>query len=359
MRSLSSASLFAAGGLTLLLTPMVLGNLHPWGTRGALASVQWLVFCTPRWLCLALALGTGLQAGRFRWVPLPTSAHWLVLAGAHLGIGLASLFCLAEMSETGPPVPLWLRGLAALVSLAVPTVIISFLAVAGRLATTNPPPSSWWRGALAACVLVGAVTGVAVGWREHVDTQKLRRKEAARAAERHTQEQATLTQLDRLAPDAPVEQWLPFTAMVGMPAVTTRARDAIRARPHLTFDLVGCLRRDDAPTRALVLDFVRGGGLPALAADSIPEAREALGAEVAAMRTRAEAQPDVSTAAFDPECLEAVFLVARYPGHEGAFVETLREMRAVLDQLPKTEPLPAGQEELDRWLRLNGSDGMR
>ena len=212
---------------------------------------------------------------------------------------------------------------------------------------------------LVGCVLVGAVTGLTVGWREHLATQARRRQEAVRAAERNVQEQAVLAQLDGLAPDAPLEQWLPFTATVGMPTVTARAQDTIRARPHLTFDLVGCLRRDAAPMRALVLDFVRGGGLPVLAPESIPEAREALGAEVDSMRARAAAQPDMSAAAFDPECLEAVFLVARYPGHERAFVGTLREMRAVLDQLPRTAALPAGQMELERWLRLNDLEGAR
>ena len=228
-----------------------------------------------------------------------------------------------------------------------------------RRTTVHPPPSPFWRGVLVVCVSVGVASGIAVGWRGYLATREQRRGEAVRAGERNAQEQATLAQLDRLAPDAPVEQWLPFTAMAGMPTVVTRAQNALRARPHLTFDLVGCLRRDDAPMRALVLDFVRGGGLPALALESIPEAREALEAEVTAMRARAEAQPDVSAAAFDPECLEAVFLVARYPGHEKAFAKTLREMRAVLDQLPPTAPLPAGQAELDRWLRLNDLDGMR
>ena len=77
------------------------------------------------------------------------------------------------------------------------------------------------------------------------------------------------------------------------------------------------------------------------------------------MRTKTQVQPDLCEVAFDPECLEAVFLVARYPGHEAAFVGTLREMRAALDQLPQLQPIPAGQEELDRWLDLNDSKRSR
>ncbi len=278
---------------------------------------------------------------------------------AHLGLGLASVFRLVEMSAAAPPVPLWLRALAGLAALIVPTAILFFLAASRRTTTTHQMPPAFWRGLLAGCVLVGAATGLAVGWREHLANQAMQREAAVHAAERNVQEQATLAQLDGLAPDAPLEQWLPFTAMVGMPTVVARAQDTILARPHLTFDLVGCLRRDDAPMRALVLDFVRGGGLPALAPESIPEAQDALEAEVDSMRARAAAQPDVSTAAFDPECLEAVFLVARYPGHERAFVGTLRAMRAVLDQLPRTAALPAGQVELERWLRLNDLEETR
>lgn len=219
--------------------------------------------------------------------------------------------------------------------------------------TPDPKLAPRWRWLLAACILVGIIAEGTLGWRKYRGVLESRRVEAVHKIERDAQQQTTLAQIDRLAPDAPLERWLPYTSMVGMPSVIVRARDIIRARPHLTYDLVGCLRRDDAPTRALVLGFVRGGGLPALSQESIPAARDALGAEAISMRTRSEAQPDLSAAAFDPECLEAVFLVARYPGHEAAFVAPLREMRTVLDQLPRSQPTPAGQEELDRWLDLN------
>lgn len=182
---------------------------------------------------------------------------------------------------------------------------------------------------------------------------------AARSRTIDARQRATLEQLDHLAVDAPLESWLPYTAMAEMPAVVGRARETIRARPHLTFDLVGCLRRDDPPIRAMALNFVRSGGLPPLDVASIPDAREALGAEVTSMRARVEAHFDTPVATFDPECLEAVFLAARYPGHETAFVKPLREMHAVIDQLPRTEPPPAGQEELERWLRLNDPSGNR
>ena len=104
---------------------------------------------------------------------------------------------------------------------------------------------------------------------------------------------------------------------------------------------------------------MRHGSLPPLEVGSISDAREALGAEVASMHARAVARPDTPVAAFDPECLEAVFLVARHPGHEAAFVMPLREMRAVLDQLPRAEPLPAGQQELECWLRLTDPGAAR
>lgn len=199
--------------------------------------------------------------------------------------------------------------------------------------------STYRRALLAACVLAGMIAGGTVGWRAYLSTLEARREE-----------RATLTQMDRVPADAPLERWLPYTGMTGMPAVVARAGEVIRARRYLTFDLVGCLRRDDAPTRALVLEFVRGGGLPALSPESIPAARESLGAEAAAMRTRIDIQPDLTAVAFDPECLEAVFLAARYPGREAAFVEPLRTMRAVLDGLPRTESAPAGQNELETWL---------
>ncbi len=192
---------------------------------------------------------------------------------------------------------------------------------------------------------------------EGVRPLEVRREDRVRKAQLDVQQQAALAQLDQLPPDAPLERWLPYTGMAGMPTVITRATEAIRARPHLTYDLVGCLRHADAPMRALALDFVRGGGLPPVSTETIPAAREALGAETASMRARIEAQPELTAAAFDPECLQAVFLVARFPGHETAFVEPLREMRAVLDQLPKVEPIPAGQEELDVWLR--GQEALR
>ena len=219
--------------------------------------------------------------------------------------------------------------------------------------TPDPKLALLWRGLLAACVLVGLIAGGALGWRKYLGVLEACRVEAAHKIERDAQQQTALAQIDQLALDAPLERWLPYTGMMGMPAVIARAQDAIRGRPHLTFDLVGCLRRDDAPTRVLVLDFVRGGGLPALSQESISPARDALEAEAISMRTRSEAQPDLSAVAFDPECLEAVFLVARYPGHEADFVVPLREMRTVLDQLPRSQPIPAGQEELDRWLELN------
>ena len=204
-------------------------------------------------------------------------------------------------------------------------------------------PAPLWRGLLAACVLVGILAGATFSWRKYV----------AHKFQREAQQQTMLAQLERIPPDAPVECWLPYTRMVELPAVVARAQDTIRARPHLTFDLVGCLRRDDAPMREMVLDFVRGGGLPALSADSVPSAREALQAETESMRTRVQAQPDLSAVTFDPECLEAVFLAARYPGREAAFVQPLHEMRAVLDRLPLPELVPAGQQELNRWLRAN------
>ena len=203
-----------------------------------------------------------------------------------------------------------------------------------------------WSDRLVACALVGLiVAGIAIAGL------------AVRSRTMDAKQKAILEQLDHLAADAPLESWLPYTALAGMPAVVSRARETICTRPHLTFDLVGCLRRDDAPMRALALNFVRGGGLPPLNVESIPDARDALGAEVASMRAQVEAHTDTPVAAFDPECLEAVFLVARYPGRETAFVKPLREMHAVIDQLPCAKPLPAGQEELERWLRLNDPNG--
>lgn len=220
-------------------------------------------------------------------------------------------------------------------------------------------PSPLRRGLLIGCLLAGVGAGAAVGWRGHLGTLEARRAEAAGAAGRAEREQAVLAEMDGLSPDAPLERWLPYTGMAGMPTVNARARETIQARPYLTFYLVGCLRRADAPTRALALDFVRRGGLPALEVESIPAAREALGVEAATMRARVEAQPDLAAVAFDPECLEAVFLAARYPGHKAAFVEPLRAMRAVLDGLPRMEPAPAGRQELDLWLGRHASEHPR
>ncbi len=352
MKPFNFLSLAGAGLLTLLLAPMVLGNLHPWGYR-EMAAVQWLVFCPPRWLCLALALGAGLKTGRFGWVSNNVGARFLVVLGAHLGLGIASFFCLVEMSETHPPVPVWLRVLAVLISLVVPTVVIAFLSSSRHASSQGQAPSFAWRGLLVACVMIGGAAGLAVGWREHRATQEVQREEAARVAGRNAQERIILWQLDQLSPDAPLERWIPFTRMAGMPTVITRAWEAIRARPHLTQELTALLRGGDAPARALALEFVGSGSLSPAPGELIPSVCDALRATAASMRERIAAQPGLPANAFDEEGLHAAYMPDRFPGHAAEFVGPLREMRGALTRLPATAIPQAGQSALDAWLRQN------
>ncbi len=358
MKLLRRLSLIGAGSLTLLLSPFVLGNLHPWGTHNGLAGLQWLVWCTPRWFCLALALAAGLRTGQFDWVSTRTSGRWLVVASAHLISGLASLFCLVEMSETHPPVPLWLWALAALISLVVPTVILTFLAVPRPASGESQAPPPLWRGLLTACALAGIATGSIILWREHLDTLEVRRQEAVRKAEYRAREQTGLAQLAQLPADAPLERWLPFTQV---PEVSGRARDAISARPRLTQELASALRSNDATTRALTLDYLcLGGGVrPPLPDELIAPVCEALQAMAASQRAQAETQANLPAIAFDEPCMTMLILPKRFPGHEADFVGPVRALRATLDREPKDAEPTIGQQELDSWLQSHDPGGPR
>ncbi|MBE7212940.1 MAG: hypothetical protein INR65_18150 [Gluconacetobacter diazotrophicus] len=186
----------------------------------------------------------------------------------------------------------------------------------------------------------------------------MQRTEAARRAEQATQEQLVLAELDDLPADAPLERWLPFTRVAGMPAVTARAEAAIHARPDLMQELAAALRSADYRTRTLALGFVHDDLIPPLPDGLIAPVREALTATAAFMRAQVEAHFDLRADEFYPACLLAVDLPDRFPGHAADFAGPIREMRAVFDGLPPATA-PMGRQELDDWLHSHAPDRPR
>ena len=352
MPSLKRYPLILAGLLTLLmLVPFLPGNTHLPGTFGNVHSFPWIKLCALRWLCLAFVLVELQTDGDFRWISRFGGVRSFVVLAVHALMGLVSLACLATVDKPVDPVSPMLHLLAVLMVVVVPLVVIGLLAKREQVHDLAVTPSWTWRVLIALCVLASGLAGVALNQREYAIRQQIRCELREMHAQRDAQVRQGLAELARLRPDDPLERWLPFS-QADTAEVASRARETIRARPHLTAELSALLRGTDEPERTAALQFLEANAR-ALPAELIAPVQDALVATAASMRARIVANPALPADTFDEDCFTAANLALENPEQAADFVNSIRRMRAALAGLPAVSARHPGQAALDAWLQQN------
>ena len=358
MPPLKRYPLILAGALTLvMLVPFLSGIILPAGGFWNVHSFPWVRFCTVRWLCVAFVLVDLQTDGDFRWISRFSGVRSFVVLAVHALMGLVSLACLATVDKPVDPVPPLLHLLAVLMVVVVPLVVIGLLAARGQVQDPTVTPSWTWRGPLALCVIAGALTGVALNQHEYAIRQQIRYELREMHAQRDAQVRQGLGDLARLRPDDPLEHWLPF-CQANTTEISARAREAIRARPHLTAELSALLRGTDEPRRAAALQFL-AANIRALPAELISPVKEALAATAASMRTRIAANPALPADTFDEDCFAAANLALENPEAAADFVKPIRRMRDALAGMPGASAPGHGQAALDAWLQQSDPTASR
>ena len=350
MPSLKRYPLILAGVLTLVMVvPFLSGNFVPARGFWNVHSFPWVRFCTVRWLCVAFVLVDLQTDGDFRWLSRFSGVRSFVVLAVHALLGLVSLACLATVDKPVDPVSPMLHLLAVLMVVVVPLVVIGLLARRVQVQDPTVTPSWSWRGLCALCVCVGGLTGVALNQREYTIRQQIRHELMVMHAQRDAQVRQGLAELARLRPDDPLARWLPFS-QADTAEVSSQAREAIRARPHLTVELSALLRGTDEPERAAALWFL-ADNVQALPAELIAPVQEALTATAASVHARIAADPALPADTFDEDCLTAANLALENPDHAAAFADPIRRLRAALAGLSAATAPGRGQRALDAWLQ--------
>ena len=342
--------LLLAGALTLvMLVPFLPGNFLPARGFWNVHFFPWVRFCTVRWLCVAFVLVDLQTDGDFRWISRYGGARTFVVLAVHALMGLVSLACLATVDKPVDPVSTTLHLLAVLMVVFVPLAVIGLLARRAQVQDLAVPPSWTWRGLLASCVLAGGLTGVALNQREYAIRQQIRHELGEMHAQRDAQIRQGLAELARLRPEDPLERWLPFS-QADTAEVADQAREAIRARPHLTAELAALLRGSNEQARSAALRFLEFSA-KALPPELIAPVRDALTATAASMSARIAADPTLSADTFDEDCFAAANLALENPEHAADFVDPLRRMRVALARMAVVSAPGSGQAALDNWLQ--------
>ena len=350
--------LILAGALTLvMLVPFLPGNILPAGGFWNVHSFPWVRFCTVRWLCVAFVLVDLQTDGDFRWISRFSGVRSFVVLAVHALMGLVSLACLATVDKPVDPVPPVLRLLAVVMVMVVPLVVISLLARRGQVQDLAVTPSRTWHVLIALCVLASGLTGVALNQHEYAIRQQIRHELRDLHAQRDAQVRQGLGDLARLLPDDPLARWLPFS-QADTAEVAAQAKEAVRARPHLTTELSALLRGTDEPERTAALRFL-ADNVRALPAELIAPVQDALAATAASMRARIAANPALPADTFDEACFAAANLALENPEATVDFVNPIRRMRDALAGMPGASAPGHGQAALDAWLQQNDPTASR
>jgi hypothetical protein len=238
--------LLGIAGLVTALMVLSVSEFHPVSGADAMGLVVYFMILGVRWLALAGALAIALSRGAFDWLVPGRGLQGLAVGVFHMAAGAASLASvIGAFGAHSADVRAW----AIALSIVVPAVLVAVTLVGVNAGSPLPVPALGGRvvaGALFAVVASGGLTM----WRlDHADRVAQDASQAQAKAERAQWLQAQRDKLQRMSPDAPLIEWLPWLDGSVEELVTPAVR-AIRARPALTRELDAMLRSEDAP-RAL------------------------------------------------------------------------------------------------------------
>jgi hypothetical protein len=236
-------------GLAALVTGLMalsVSEFHPVSGPDAMGLIIYPMILSVRWLALAGALGIGVSRGAFAWLAPARGVQGVAIGAFHLAAGAASLASVigafgAHSAEVRP----W----AVVLSVVVPAVLVIVAASGVNAGGRVPMPARGARVAAAVLLAVVAWGGLTM-WRfDRADRASQAASQAEAQAERARWMQAQRDKLQRMSPQAPLIEWLPWLDG-SIEELVTPAVGAIRARPELTRELEAMLRSEDAP-RAL------------------------------------------------------------------------------------------------------------
>lgn len=263
--------LVGLAGLVTALMVLAVSELRPVAGADAMGLVVFPLVLSVRWLALAGALLIAVSRGGFAWLAPGRATQALVILAFHLAAGAASL---ASIFGAVGPHSAELRPWAVVLSVVVPAAVIAAAAIAlnaGERTLVPPLAARVAGGVLLAVVAWGGVTL----WRfDRADRGERAASLAAAEAERARWMQTQRDTLQRMSPQAPLAEWLPWLDG-SIEELVTPAVNAIRARPALNRELEAMLRSDDGP-RALQFMWLWVPDPPAELAPAVRDAIVAL-----------------------------------------------------------------------------------
>jgi hypothetical protein len=202
---------------------------------------------TPRWICLAFLMSLCVARGAFVW-PAGRAGQYFVVLAVHVLIGIVAVVgtaILMDQNSQSTKVPHWVGYLAQVPAFVIPLLQMIFAAWIlnpalrgnldpGTVRTVNHRAIAGFAlliSGLGVIATIAVLNGLARDARERA--QNPRPENTTEISKEIAEEQ----KFRSLAPDAPISEWLPYTAYGTPEGRKNSALKALSQRPRLVEEL--------------------------------------------------------------------------------------------------------------------------